>query len=165
MGESTAGGPPTGRGTTASRLGFARLRFDDELEREFGDYWFDHSLLFTRLAIMLAVVLYALFGILDEVVVPDEARWIWLIRAIYCTIGILAVAFTWTQRYRQLMQPALCALAIVTGLGIVAMVAVVEPQNSALYYVGILLAVQWTYAAVQLRFAWATAASAVPAIR
>jgi len=47
----------THEGPGGSRLGFARLRFDDDLERAFGEYWFEHSLLFTRLAIVLTVVL------------------------------------------------------------------------------------------------------------
>lgn len=142
-----------------TRLGFARLRFGDDLERAFADYWFEHSLLFTRLAIVLAVVLYALFGFLDVAVVPDEARTIWLIRFVYCAVALAFLAFTFTASYRRVMQPALAALSVVTGVGIVAMVGVVAPEKGALYYVGILLAVQWTYAVVQLRFNWATAAA------
>lgn len=145
---------------TPSRLAFARLRFDDdELESAFADYWFDHSLLFTRLAIVLAVVLYAIFGVLDVAVVPDEARTIWLIRFVYCSAALVFLAFTFTERYRRVMQPALCALSFLTGLGIVVMVGVVAPEKGALYYVGILLAIQWTYAVLQLRFNWATAAA------
>jgi signal transduction histidine kinase len=74
-------------------------------------------------------------------------------------IALLFLAFTFTDRYRRLMQPALCALSFVTGLGIVIMVGVVAPEKGALYYVGILLAIQWTYAVLQLRFNWATAAA------
>ena len=145
---------------SSSRLGFARLRFpDDDLEAAFADYWFEHSRLFTRLAIVLAVALYALFGLLDVAVVPDEAQTIWLIRALYCLVALAFLGFTFTDRYRSVMQPALCALSVVTGLGIVTMVAVVAPEKGALYYVGILLSVQWSYAVVQLRFHWATVAA------
>ena len=142
-----------------ARLGFARLRFADELEEAFADHWFEHSLLFTRLALVLATALYAVFGALDVAVVPDEARTIWLIRFAYCCVAMAFLAFTFTDRYRRAMQPALCALSIVTGVGIVAMVAVVPPAKGALYYVGILLAIQWSYAVLQLRFVWATASA------
>jgi signal transduction histidine kinase len=142
-----------------SRLGFARLRFGADLEREFAAYWFEHSLLFTRLAIVLAATLYAIFGVLDVAVVRDEAPTIWLIRLIYCAVAAGFFLFTFTGAYRRVMQPALCVLSVITGVGIVAMVAVVPPEKGALYYVGILLAIQWSYAVVQLRFGWATAAA------
>jgi hypothetical protein len=42
-----------------------RLRFGDDLEPSFSEYHFEHSLPFARFALVLAVLLYALFGILD----------------------------------------------------------------------------------------------------
>ncbi len=153
--------PSAATSAARSRLGFGRLRFEDDLEPAFADYWFDHSVLFTRLALGLSITLYALFGVLDDVVVPDEARWIWLIRALYCTVALAVLAFTFTDRYRRVMQPALAALSVVTGLGIVAMVAVVEPEDGALYYVGVLLAIQWSYAVLRLRAALASATALV----
>ena len=160
--QPAAPGSATEQGGGAGRLGIARLRFEDEeAEQGFADYWFDHGLLFTRYAIVLAVVLYALFGILDQVVVPEEASWIWSIRAMYCTVALGFLAFTYSDRYRRVMQPALCTLSVVTGLALVAMVAIVAADDGALYYVGILLAIQWSYAVLQLRVAWASAATLV----
>jgi signal transduction histidine kinase len=149
------------RAVAGARLAFARLRFEDEVEAAFAAYWFEHSLLFTRLAIGLAVALYAAFGVLDHVVVGADWRPIWMIRAAYCLAALGVLAFTFTERFRRLMQPVLCALGAVTGLGIVVMVAIVDADKGALYYVGILLAVQWTYAVLRLRFSWATAAIGV----
>lgn len=148
-------------GGSPSELRFARLRFEPELEATFADYWFDHSLLFTRLAIVLAATLYATFGVLDLAVVPDEARTIWLIRFVSCCIAAAFFAFTYTASYRRVMQPALLALSLVAGLGIVTMVWVVPPEMGALYYVGLLLTIQWIYAVLRLRFAWGTAAALV----
>ena len=83
-------------GTVTQRT-FTRLRFSDDLEAGFSDYYFAHALPFTRLAIVLAIVLYALFGILDLFIVPSVARWIWLIRySVFCPValGVLVLTFT-----------------------------------------------------------------------
>ncbi len=157
-----APGSVDGDGSAAGRLGIARLRFDDdEAERGFANYWFDHGLVFSRYAIALTVVLFALFGILDEVVVPYVAHWIWLIRAVFCALALGFLAFTYTDRYRAVSQPALFAFCTATGLALVAMVSIVPAEDGSLYYVGILLAIQGIYAVLQLRFAWATVATLI----
>jgi len=139
-----------------------RLRFGDDLEPGFIEYHVEHSLPFTRLALILAVVLYALFGILDLYIVPSVAHWIWLIRyAIYCPIGTAVLCFTFTQRFKAIMQPVLSGTAIVTGLGIVAMIAIAPPEAGYLYYAGLLLVIPWAYTALQLRFSAATKSCAI----
>ena len=97
---------------TPPRLALGRLRFPDELESSFSDYYFEHSLPFARFAIVLAIVLYALFGILDLFVAPDVAGKIWVIRyAIFCPIALAVLAFTFTRWFKQAMQPTLSALS------------------------------------------------------
>ena len=134
------------------------LRFDDDdLEARFDEYHFEHALPFARFAVVLAVLLYALFGILDLFIVPDVARWIWMIRyAIFCPIALTVLGLTFTRWFKGMMQPILLALATVCGLGIVAMVAIAEPPGAYLYYAGLLLVIPWAYTLVQLRFSYAT---------
>jgi signal transduction histidine kinase len=139
-----------------------RLRFGDDLEPSFIEYYVEHSLPFARLALILAVVLYALFGILDLFIVPGVAKWIWLIRyAIFCPIGTAVLWLTFTRRFKPIMQPVLSATAIVTGLGIVAMIAIAPPAAGYLYYAGLLLVIPWAYTALQLRFSAATKACVI----
>jgi hypothetical protein len=64
---------PLTEGGRTPRLALARLRFSPGLEPTFVEYHFQQSLGFIRLAIILAVVLYALFGVLDLFIVPDVA--------------------------------------------------------------------------------------------
>jgi signal transduction histidine kinase len=134
-----------------------RLRFTGDLEAEFIDYHVEHSLPFARLALILAVVLYALFGILDVFIVPGEAKWIWVIRyAVFCPAALAVLRLTFTRRFRPVMQPVLSGIAILGGLGIVAMIAIAPPAAGYLYYAGLLLVIPWAYAVVQLRFSYAT---------
>ena len=65
-----------------------RLRFADDLEPSFTRHRVEQSLPFARFALILALLLYALFGILDFFIVPVGARWIWVIRyVIFCPVA------------------------------------------------------------------------------
>ena len=111
--------------------GAGRLRFGDDLELSFTEYHAEHSLPFARLALILAVVLYGLFGILDFYVVPDVAKWISIIRyAIFCPAALAVLWLTFKRWFRPVMQPVLSGVAALCGLGIVAMIAIVRPSVS-----------------------------------
>src|SRR5207248_5279004 len=127
----------------------------------FIEYHFFRSVAFIRFAIILAIVLYASFGVLDLFIVPDVAGTIWIIRyAIFCPAASAVLILTFTARFKAAAQPVLAALAALCGLGIVAMVAIADPSASALYYAGLLLVIPWAYSVLRLRFAYATAAAA-----
>ena len=139
--------------------GVGRLRFADDLEPSFAEYHAEHSLPFARFGLVLALMLYALFGVLDLYVAPGVAQWIWLIRyAVFCPVALIVFGLTFTHRFSHIMQPALAAVATVAGLGIVAMIAIARPQAGYLYYAGLLLVVPWVYTVLQLRFAYAAKA-------
>jgi signal transduction histidine kinase len=142
--------------------GIGRLRFASDLEPSFADYHAEHSLPFARFGLILALVLYALFGVLDLYVAPGVVKWIWIIRyAIFCPTALAVLGLTFTRRFARVMQPALTAVAAVAGLGIVAMIAVARPQAGYLYYAGLLLVVPWVYTVLQLRFSYAAKACLV----
>jgi signal transduction histidine kinase len=150
--------PPTSSRATLFP-GLARLRFAGDLEARFAGYHAGHSLPLARFALALAVMLYALFGVLDLYVDPGVAGWIWVIRyAIFCPAALTVLGLTFTRRFTRVMQPVLCAVATLAGLGIVAMIAIARPAVGHLYYAGLLLVVPWAYTVLQLRFSYATKA-------
>jgi signal transduction histidine kinase len=139
-----------------------RLRFRDDLEPAFTEYHVERSLPFARLALVLAIVLYAVFGILDLYIVPSAAKWIWLIRyAFVIPVALLVLRLTFTRWFKPVMQPVLTGMAIWTGLGIVAMIAIAPKDVGYRYYAGLLLVIPWAYTMLQLRFSYATRACLV----
>jgi len=141
-----------------TRLTLGRLRFPDDLEASFEEYYFEHSLLFVRLGVVLAIVLFTLFGMVDLVVVPDEARRIWLIRfGVVCPLAGVVFVLTFTRWFKPMMQPLVGALTAVCGLGVVGIIAVAGTSGGYIYYAGLLLVIPAAYTLLQLRFAWATA--------
>jgi len=159
MYEVRTGKVPGPSGIRAAVFPASRLRFGDDLEPDFTKYHLEHSLPFARFALILAVLLYALFGILDFFIVPDAARWIWLIRyAIFCPAALVVLGLTFTRWFKPVMQPILAGVAALAGLGIVAMIAIAHPSAGYLYYAGLLLVIPWAYTVLQLRFSYATRA-------
>ena len=147
---------------TGHRPGFGRLRFTDELEAHYADDFFPQALPRARFAIVLAIVLYAVFGVLDAFVVPAQAPWMWFIRyAVVCPLGLVVLAVTFTRWFRPFMQVILSVFAAVGGLGIVAMVGIAHPSGGHLYYAGLVLVIFWIYTLLQLRFWYATGACLV----
>src|SRR5215470_4981667 len=127
-----------------------RLRFADDLEPSFTQHRLEQSLPFARFALILALVLYALFGILDFYIVPVGARWIWVIRyVIFCPVALAVFGLTFTRWFRPVMQPVLAGVAALAGLGIVAMIAVAHPSAGYFYYAGLLLVIPWAYTVLQ----------------
>jgi signal transduction histidine kinase len=144
-----------------ARIRLARLRFTPDLEPAFRAYHFERSLLFMRFAIVLEVVLYASFGVLDLLIVPDVAGWIWLIRSGVVCVSLAVLGFTYTRSFEPVAQPTLAVVAAIAGLGIVAMVAIADASASALYYAGLLLVIPWAYSVLRLRFRYATGVAPV----
>jgi len=138
------------------------LRFDDDLEPAFADYHVAQTLPFARLAIVLTLLLYALFGILDFYLALGAAGWIWLIRyAIFCPVAVATFVLTFTERFKVIMQPAMFGISVLAGLGIVAMIAIAPAAASYSYYAGLLLVIPGSYTVLQLRFSYATRACLV----
>ena len=157
VGGAAAAQPPD---RTAARRG--RLRFAADLEPSFAEYHAEHSLPLARFGLVLALLLYALFGVLDIYVAPGVAGWIWIIRyAVFCPTALIALGLTFTRHFSRVMQPVLAAVAAVAGLGIVAMIAIARPATGYLYYAGLLLVVPWVYTVLQLRFSYAAKACLV----
>jgi DNA-binding SARP family transcriptional activator len=139
--------------------GALRLRFGGDVEPSFDKYHDEHSLPRARLALVLAPVLYALFGVLDRHAAPDAATATGVISyMIFCPLALAVLRLSFANWFRSVMQLTLAAVAALAGLGIVAMIAIAGQETGYLYYAGLLLAIQWTYTVLPLRFWHATAA-------
>ncbi len=134
------------------------LRFDPDLESQFLDDYYEKSLFTVRLALVLGIVLYSVFGILDFLITPASLKYIWLIRfAIVDPFLAVVFGLTFFKFFKKIMQPALSVVALVAGLGIVVMIAITAgSEGSLFYYAGLMLVMMWAYTFVKLRFVYAS---------
>src|SRR6186997_3225093 len=96
-----------------------RLRFPVVVETLYREDYFVNTISSTRIALILGIVLYALFGILDLYALPISRQSAWIIRyGVVVPLFMLALAISYVQELQEYVQPATCFSAIMAGLGI-----------------------------------------------
>ncbi len=138
---------------------WATLKFENvELEKAFRTEYFEKSLGRVRLSVILAAILYGVFGILDEAIIPEVRYQAWIIRyVLFCPLAILIVILSYFKRFQKLIEPSIIVVAFIGGAGIIVMIALAPPPGSDLYYAGLLLTIWFYYLFLRLRFIPATA--------
>jgi hypothetical protein len=138
------------------------LRFERDLEHAFGDEYFGRTLTQVRVALVLALLLYSVFGILDTWIAPDQRRQLWFIRYVLVVPIVLAcIAFSYSSHFRRYRDWAVGVTILIASLGIIAMTAIIPSPGSYLYYAGLILAVVFVFTLVRLSVPHALALSSV----
>ncbi|GAB6908183.1 putative Histidine kinase [Desulfosarcina cetonica] len=127
------------------------------LERDFQRHYHAQSLRPMRIALFLALALYALFGILDAILIPEAKHFTWLVRfAVVCPATLLLMLSTWHNVSERLIQPLLALLIVIGGAGIIVIILVAPPPASHTYYAGLILVFMLGYTFVRAQFVWAS---------
>ena len=134
------------------------LLFEKKKEREFRGTVFLRSYKTLRISLLLAIALYAIFGVLDFWITPVSRERIWFIRFALVSpvllITLLASAF---RSFRKLWGILMFTCALVMGAGILAMMATAQKSEPGYiyYYSGLLLVIMWNYSLTRVQFFWA----------
>jgi PAS domain S-box-containing protein len=133
-----------------------------KLEPVFHDHYFFNTLKQIRIAIFVAIFFYAVFGLMDILVLPDRYRYLWIIRlAIVCPCLSMILWFSYSKHAYDYLQPVLGFIAIVSGLGIVAMILISAPDHNEAYEMGLVQILFYIFTFSRLRFIWGTCAALV----
>ncbi len=134
------------------------LSFPGPLEREFMDDYMRKSRGHIRFTILISALFYSGFGFLDAAVAPGFLKPLWLIRlAVFLPICGLVFALTYTGLFRRFWQLILGLWGLAAGLGIVAMIGVVQGEARNSYYAGLIMVFIVLYTWIRVRFVWAAA--------
>jgi hypothetical protein len=128
---------------------------DGYLEKDYLEDCFARSLSMLRFALLVGAFLYAFFGVLDAAVVPSVKTEIWFIRyLLVCPIllGVWGLSFTsWFKMYWKFV---LAFVVLISGLGIIGMIAVSPPPGDTVYYAGLILVFLFGYLLFRIPFLW-----------
>ncbi len=140
-----------------------RLRFPDEvIETQFRKEYLANTVSTTRLALLLGLILYSLFGILDIYAIPVSKDVVWVIRyVIVAPVILLVLAASYVRSLKKYMQAFMCVVAAISGLGIVAMISITTEAEfgNRFYFTGLILISMWAYSLLRLRFWYAVLAN------
>ncbi|QWV93678.1 GGDEF domain-containing protein [Geomonas oryzisoli] len=142
--------------------GLKSVRFPEPLESAFNEYYGDKTLKHVRVALFTGLILYAVFGLVDGLLLPADRAHMWFIRyAVVCPTVVAGLAFTYFPHLRRFMQPVVSLVMLVGSLGIVSMVYYDPTPTKNYYYSGLLLLIMgaFTFVSLRLRYAmcWAVA--------
>jgi len=145
------------QGLRQINLNIFTLAFPQDMERIFLDDYFKKSVVLIRFFFPMAIVFFAVFGILDAILLPEMKKTLWLIRyAFICPYLFLLYVLSYTSFFKKIVQPALASAMIWCGLCIIAMIILATPPVNYSYYAGLILVLMYGYTFIRVRFIWAT---------
>lgn len=137
-------------------LNLRTLRFSDEMERKYKRDTYASNRAVMRILLISGVILYAIFALLDYLVLEDFTLSLFIIRfAIVIPILLIVLALTYTPLFVRWGQALLGFSVIIAALGIIAMTVIMPPLGRSLYYSGLLLILFYNYI-IRVRFVLAT---------
>ncbi len=115
------------------------LSFDDpEVEARFQAEDSRRWLVFTRLALTLGLMFYAVFAVVDTFVAGNALTIVWAIRlGFVCPFLIIVIAATFTRWFGRYEQHLLLGVMLIAGGAIVVMLALIPAPGNYLYSFGV----------------------------
>jgi len=141
-----------------------KLRFPKNIEEQFRADYHLNTISTTRLALVLGLILFSLFGILDIYAVPISKDTVWFIRyVIVAPVIFTALVASYISSFQRYVQAAMCIAVAVSGLGIAAMISITREAEfgNRFYFTGLILVSMWGYGLSRLRFGYAIVANLV----
>ena len=142
-----------------------KLRFPDGvIETQFRQDYHANTVSTTRLALVLGLILYSLFGILDIYAIPFSKDMVWVIRyGIVAPVMIAAFVASYVKSLQKYTQIFMCIAVAISGLGIVAMISITTEAEfgNRFYFTGLILISMWGYSLSRLRFWYAVLANVI----
>ena len=138
------------------------LKFSGEsskLEAPFLSYYYRMSIPQLRRFLILGALIYASFGILDALLMPEQKYTIWFIRFfIVCPVILGMLLASFSNSFERYMQPFMAFVITLAGGCIIVMIVIAPIPINYYYYAGLMLVFMWGYTFVRIRFLWASLA-------
>ena len=133
------------------------LRFPGVLERAYREHHRQQWLLLTRVSMLVGILLFSGYAVLDLRLFPDRVSQLWSMRlGVALPIGLAAFAYTFFARRDQEIQLTYSVLLVSAGAAISMMMLRLPPESAHLYASGIILVIGFTYIVSTLRLWYAT---------
>lgn len=139
------------------------LRFADrDLEKEFEEEYFTRTLIQVRWALIVGLLLYSVYGVVDSWLAPEHRYQIWLIRYVLVAPAVLAgLAFSFSRHFRKYRDLAISIVILIALIGIIGMTSIIPQPTSSLYDVGLFMIIVYAFTLVRLSVPYAFAIAAL----
>ena len=132
------------------------LSFPKQVEKIFREEHFKKSIRHVRVALMLSIIFFGIFGILDAWIVPEAKYRLWFIRyAVYCPFALAIYMYSFTKSFKKYIQICIASVVALAGFGIIAMILLAPSSSNSSYYAGLILVFIFGYTFFKLDFVYA----------
>jgi class 3 adenylate cyclase len=133
---------------------------DAELETEFRQQSFERNLIQSRIAHVLGILLWVVWGLLVRGDLgPDKRLDLEMRYGIFIPIILVSLAFSFTSVYRRVWQEASAAAILATGFAWISYVSLIDAMPIDYGYVGVILIMTFSYTLMRVPFLLALAVS------
>lgn len=132
---------------------------DTELEARYRTSMHRQTLPAVRFGVVLAIVLYALFGVIDWWLAREQLAAIWVARTAVLVSSAAIFAWSFRPGFSRFREFVISAYSVLLSLGLIAICAVAPLEVANQYYVGHLLIILATFTLFGPRFPNAVLAS------
>jgi PAS domain S-box-containing protein len=133
------------------------LSFPSKIEESYKKEQFEKSIQHVRIALLLSIFFFGIFGVLDAWIVPEAKYKLWFIRyVVYCPYALAILLFSFSSRFKHFNQICIASVVGVAGLGIIAMILLAPSSSNSSYYTGLILVFIFGYTFFKLGFVYAT---------
>jgi len=99
-----------------------------------------------RVATLVGVLVYLMFGVLDPYYIPAELHAdVWTIRGLGIVVTLLLMSLSWTRWYETLGSWCLMLTGATAGLGLLGIFWILPPNALEYYYAGLILLSFYTF--------------------
>ncbi len=134
------------------------LRFPGRVERIFREHHRQQWLFQTRGSMLIGIVLFAAYALLDWLLFPELAPMLWLLRiGVIVPLGLLLFGYTFLARNDTQIQWGYSIFLVLGGFAISMLTTFLPPDDAHLYASGIILVIAFSYIVATLRIWYATA--------
>jgi signal transduction histidine kinase/ActR/RegA family two-component response regulator len=144
---------------TFNKLTLSFTGYLSNYESEFLNDYYVKALNPFRFSLILAMIFYSAFALLDAATVPELKKIFWLIRfAVVLPVLLSVFAFTYFKAFRKYMQLSITGVMFITGFGIIVMIILGARISNYSYYAGLILIFIFGYTFAKARFIYASLA-------
>lgn len=130
---------------------------DAHLENRFLQDYVQRSTRGFRIALLLGLFIYAMFGVLDYILFPEIKEKLWFIRlALVCPALVAIFFFSYFPPFIKFWQVTIALAVIIAGLGVIAMMYIAPPPFSFSTYACVILVLFYSYTVPRALFVWSS---------
>lgn len=106
-----------------------------------------------QFALLSAAAVYALFGVLDRIVMQDVTATVLFIRYVLVAPWLVVfIALSHTQRFRHMSHNMQFFAMLLTGTSVIAMTALSNGPGNSMYYAGLIIVIFYSSTYAPIRF-------------